>query len=232
MNSLFYIRYKFWFILCQLRYQGDVLSGATVTLYCLPSLLFTIKAETLIQPYLPATALLCTLSLLFNFHSSFATGHLLLKVLTLLTCRLSYELITVLCSVVARDLAISPGIQDPSLNTAECVIQGHQSDIDAREVSSYIRAILYCSLFSVVLIGPILGFFSLAFFGYDPAKKDRFNRCEKRQREPERPAPAQRPSNIRCECNCCCCNGRFFGCYKTEDPFMRPAKYQGHPTRI
>lgn len=142
------------------------------------------------------------------------------------------HLITVLCSVVARDLTISPGIQDPSLNTAECVIQGHQPDIDATEVSSYIRAILYCSLVCVVLIGPTLGFFSLAFFGYDPAKKDRFNRCEKRQREPERPAPAQRPSNILCECNCCCCNGRFFGCYKIEDPFMRPAKYQGHPTRI
>lgn len=61
INSLFYIRYKFWFILCQLRYQGDVLAGATVTLYCLPSLLFTIKAETLIQPYLPATTLLHTL---------------------------------------------------------------------------------------------------------------------------------------------------------------------------
>ena len=76
-----------------------------------------------------------------------------------------------------EDLAISPGIQDPRLNTAECVIQGYQPNIDATGVNSYIRAILYCSLFSVLLIGPILGFFSLTFFGNDPnaTEKDKFD---------------------------------------------------------
>ena len=81
-----------------------------------------------------------------------------------------------------EDLAISPGIQDPRLNTAECVIKGHQPNIDATGVNSYIRAILYCSLFSVLLIGPILGFFSLTFFGNDPSatEKNKFECCAKR----------------------------------------------------
>ena len=143
-----------------------------------------------------------------------------------------------------QDLAISPGIQDPTLNTAECVIQGHQPSIDATGVSYYIRAILYCSLFSVLLIGPILGFFSLAFFGNDPKKKDKFKRCAKRQRyrAPEQDrvpeqdreqeqdrAQVQGPTSILCKYDCCCCcNERFFECYTIEDPFMRPAKYICH----
>ena len=125
-----------------------------------------------------------------------------------------------------QDLAISPGIQDPTLNTAECVIQGHQPSIDATGVSYYIRAILYCSLFSVLLIGPMLGFLSLDFFGNDPTKKDKFKRCAKRQQDR---APKQGPTNILCKYDCCCCcNERFFECYKIEDPFMRPAKYICH----
>jgi len=137
-----------------------------------------------------------------------------------------------------QDLAISPGIQDPTLNTAECVIRGHQPSIDATGVSYYIRAILYCSLFSVLLIGPILGFFSLNFLRNDPKKKDKFKRCAKRQRDraPEQDreseqdrAPVQGPTSILCRYDCCCCcNERFFECYKIEDPFMRPAKYICH----
>ena len=149
-----------------------------------------------------------------------------------------------------QDLAISPGIRDPTLNTAECVIQGHQPSIDATGVSYYIRAILYCSLFSVLLIGPILGFFSLNFLRNDPKKKDKFKRCAKRQRDrapaqdraqerdrtPEQDraqeqdrAPVQEPTSILCRYDCCCCcNERFFECYKIEDPFMRPAKYICH----
>ena len=115
-----------------------------------------------------------------------------------------------------QDLAISPGIQDPRLNTAECVIQGHQPNIDATGVKSYIRAILYCSLFSVLLIGPILGFFSLNLFESDSTKKDKCREynvkcCAKRQRDG---ALAQEPTNILC-----------VACYKGEDPLLRAAEY-------
>ena len=131
-----------------------------------------------------------------------------------------------------EDLAISPGIQDPRLNTAECVIQGHQPNIDATGVNSYIRAILYCSLFSVLLIGPILGFFSLTFFGNDPSatEKDNF-KCFVKRHQGHDGAPEQGPSptSILCKYDCCCCcNERVFECYKTEDPFLRPAKYICH----
>ena len=30
-----------------------------------------------------------------------------------------------------QDLAVSPAIRDPRLNTAECVIEGHKTDISA-----------------------------------------------------------------------------------------------------
>ena len=122
-----------------------------------------------------------------------------------------------------QDLAISPGIQNPSLNTAECVIKGHQPDVDATGVSSYIRAILYCSLFSVLLIGPMLGFYSLVFLEYDPEKKDEFRCCKKRQPDG---AEEQDPT-VLCKYDCCC-NNRGFEWYRKEDPFMRPAKYICH----
>ena len=109
-----------------------------------------------------------------------------------------------------QDLAISPGIQDPTLNTAECVIQGHQPSIDATGVSSYIRAITYCSLFSVLLIGPILGFFSLNFFETDSTEKVECCANCKRKRN-----GAQEPTyKILC-----------VACYKVEDPFVRAGEY-------
>ena len=55
-------------------------------------------------------------------------------------------------------MAVSPGIRDPELNTAECVIQGHKPNIDAPGVSPYIKPILFCSFFSVMLLGPIIAF--------------------------------------------------------------------------
>ena len=115
-----------------------------------------------------------------------------------------------------QDLAISPGIQDPRLNTAECVIQGHQPNIDATGVNSYIRAILYCSLVSVILIGPILGFLSLNVLENYSTKKGECRKynvkcCAKRQRDG---ALEQEPTNILC-----------VACYKEEDPFVRAAEY-------
>ena len=115
-----------------------------------------------------------------------------------------------------QDLAISPGIQDPRLNTAECVIQGHQPNIDATGVNSYIRAILYCSLVSVILIGPILGFLSLNVVENYSTRKGECRKynvkcCAKRQRDG---ALAQEPTNILC-----------VACYKGEDPFVRAAEY-------
>lgn len=50
-----------------------------------------------------------------------------------------------------QDLAVSPGLRDPTLNTAECVIEGHETDIDATGRSPYIRLILWSS-FSFVLV--------------------------------------------------------------------------------
>ena len=119
-----------------------------------------------------------------------------------------------------QDLAISPGIQDPRLNTAECVIQGHQPNIDATGVNSYIRAILYSSLVSVILIGPILGLFSLNVLENYSTKKVKFCKynikgCAKRQGYG---APAQEPINEHINILC-------VACYEVEDPFVRSAEY-------
>ena len=58
-------------------------------------------------------------------------------------------------------MAKSPGIRDPDLNTAECVIQGHKPNIDAPGVSPFIKPILWCSFFFVMLLGPIVTFIVL-----------------------------------------------------------------------
>ena len=55
-------------------------------------------------------------------------------------------------------MAKSPGIRDPDLNTAECVIQGHKPNLEAPGVSPYIKPILWCSFFFVMLLGPIATF--------------------------------------------------------------------------
>ena len=56
-----------------------------------------------------------------------------------------------------QDLAVSPGIRDPRLNTAECVIEGHETDIMATGLrSSYIRAILWCAFIFSFWAGPFL----------------------------------------------------------------------------
>lgn len=62
-------------------------------------------------------------------------------------------------------MAVSPGIRNPELNTAECVTQGHEPNIDDPGVSRYIKPILWCSFFSGLLLGPIIAFLVLGVLG-------------------------------------------------------------------
>ena len=55
-----------------------------------------------------------------------------------------------------QDLADSPGIRNPKLNTAGCVIQGHKLNLSATERASFIRTVLWCSLGFVVLSSMLL----------------------------------------------------------------------------
>lgn len=55
-----------------------------------------------------------------------------------------------------QDLAVIPGIRDPSLNTAECIREGHKPIMDPKGRTAHIRAILWCSLFFAIFSGPLL----------------------------------------------------------------------------
>ena len=55
-----------------------------------------------------------------------------------------------------------PRLQDPQLNTVECVIEGHEPDISATGRSAYIRAILWLSCLFTVLFGPLLALATLS----------------------------------------------------------------------
>ncbi|XP_068690865.1 uncharacterized protein [Montipora foliosa] len=55
-----------------------------------------------------------------------------------------------------EDVAISPGVRDPRLNTAECVTEGHTPNITATGRSSYIRTVIWSSFLCVLLMGPYL----------------------------------------------------------------------------
>lgn len=74
-----------------------------------------------------------------------------------------------------QDMAKSPGIRDPDLNTAECVIQGHKPNIDAPGVSPYIKPILWCSFFFVLLLGPIVTFIVFDLLENKPGKEKSAN---------------------------------------------------------
>ena len=74
-----------------------------------------------------------------------------------------------------QDLAMLPAIRDPSLNTAECVIKGHDPDFEARGRSSYIRAVLWLSLIFVIVSGP-----SLAKYVRDLEELGKFNNYKKK----------------------------------------------------
>ena len=59
---------------------------------------------------------------------------------------------------------MNPSIRDPRLNSAECVTKGHKPDIEATGRSAYrIRAILWSSFISVLILGPLLAFYALDF---------------------------------------------------------------------
>ena len=60
-----------------------------------------------------------------------------------------------------QDLVESPGIQNPTLNTAKCVIQGHEPNICATGRSRYIRTVLWCSFGFVILSSPLLSLYIL-----------------------------------------------------------------------
>ena len=76
-------------------------------------------------------------------HFSSLTSFTLTNVISLLVLQL-------------QDLAMLPAIRDPSLNTAECVIKGHDPNFEARGRSPYIRAVLWLSLIFVIVSGPLL----------------------------------------------------------------------------
>ena len=70
----------------------------------------------------------------------------------------SFKLTNVISLLVLQlqDLAMLPAIRDPSLNTAECVIKGHDPNFEAKGRSPYIRAVLWLSLIFVIVSGPSL----------------------------------------------------------------------------
>ena len=51
---------------------------------------------------------------------------------------------------------MSPGIRDPRLNTAECVIEGEKPDIAATGRNAYMQAILWCTFIFAISTGPFL----------------------------------------------------------------------------
>ena len=88
---------------------------------------------------------------------------------------------------------MSPGVRDPRLNTAECVIEGHETDITVTGRSPYIKAILWCSFLFAVPAGPYLAFVIL-----DVLKK-RSNRLD---------------ASLFCWCKCKCSQS----CQTRQDP--------------
>ena len=60
-----------------------------------------------------------------------------------------------------QDLAVSPNIRDPQLNSAECVTEGHEPNIMATGQSVRITMILCCSFLFAVLSGPLLALYVL-----------------------------------------------------------------------
>ena len=70
-----------------------------------------------------------------------------------------------------QDMAKRPGTRDPDLNTVECVIQGRKPNIDAPGVSPYIKPILWCSFFVVMLLGPIVTFIVFVILENKPGEE-------------------------------------------------------------
>ena len=83
-------------------------------------------------------------------------SHVVVFGLLFQTLILPFDYLTPLCALQLQDLAVSPGLRDPRLNNAECVIEGHKSDIKATGRSGYIRAILWCSCSFVLAACPLM----------------------------------------------------------------------------
>ncbi|XP_022801864.1 uncharacterized protein LOC111339459 isoform X2 [Stylophora pistillata] len=59
-----------------------------------------------------------------------------------------------------QDLAVLPGLRDPQLNSAECIIEGHQPNISSTTEHSWrLMSILVLSFFFSTLFGPLLAFY-------------------------------------------------------------------------
>lgn len=106
---------------------------------------------------------------------------------------------------------MSPELRNPKLNTAECVIQGHEPNIDATGMSPYTRPILWCSFFSVLLLGPMIAFFALDFLGNKPGQEG-YVCCAKISNEEEKKE------------NCSICNRKLIT-YHREDAKIFSAKF-------
>ena len=74
---------------------------------------------------------------------------------------------------------MGPGVQDPTRNTAECVIQGHKPNISATGRSTYIKAMLWSSFSFSFFFGPLLALITFIFF--EEARKDNTGKKENRQ---------------------------------------------------
>ena len=64
-----------------------------------------------------------------------------------------------------QDLAVSPGLQDPQLNTAECVFESHEPKLAKNTVhSAYIKGTMWFSFIFSFFCGPWLAIITLIFF--------------------------------------------------------------------
>lgn len=77
-----------------------------------------------------------------------------------------------------QDLAVSPGLRDPTLNTAECVIEGHKPDIKATGRSVNIRIILWCAFVFAFPAGIALSIEALAFLEKNSKRSSLFCWCK------------------------------------------------------
>ncbi|XP_068705677.1 uncharacterized protein [Montipora foliosa] len=103
-----------------------------------------------------------------------------------------------------QDLAVIPSKRDPRLNSAECVIEGHISDIDATGRGVYLRVVLCCSLLCTVMLSPILFFMALDYLNQHSSKEEDCVLCS---------------ANV--EQSCCC---KDF-CPKREKPLIRSVTF-------
>ena len=132
-----------------------------------------------------------------------------------------------------QDLAVSPSIRDPRLNSAECITEDHKPDIMATGRSAHIIAILCCSFVSVLILGPLLAFFALDYLNIIAKNCDNYCICCERE-EPanEQPGdqsaneqPREESANKQPGCSHCC---KRLCCFKKEKPMILSVNYVCH----